>query len=57
MSTHDDCECAEGSSNDSDGQQIAAGSEGGDGCLHATPPDSKTSEFLKAMYYWVLSRF
>jgi hypothetical protein len=57
MNAPEDCGCAEANNGDSAGQPTASETGGDDLCPPAAPPDDKSSDLLKAMYYWVLSRF
>ena len=61
MKTEHDPGCAAGNSGDSAGQQTVAEMERDNGGPDSAPPESQSSELLqamlKAMYYWVLSRF
>ena len=57
MNAPEDYGCAEVNNGDSAGQQIASETRGDDLCPPAALPDDKSSDLLKAMYYWVLSRF
>jgi len=57
MNVPEDCEYPEPDSNDSEGQQIASRKEGVSSCLLIASPENKSSEFQKAKYFWVLSRF
>jgi hypothetical protein len=56
MSTEKDCECLKYDNGRSTEQEVAPENGGDAGSLEDAPPDSKSSEFPKAMYFWVLSR-
>jgi hypothetical protein len=56
MSTEGDSECAESNGGDSACQEVAPENNGDDGIAGDTRFRTASSELLKAMYYWVLSR-
>ena len=56
MSTEESSECAENNRGDSTEQGVAPENEGDDGIAGVAQYRSASSECLKALYYWVLSR-
>jgi hypothetical protein len=56
MNTEENSRSTKDNSGDSAVQQVAPENESDDASPEGVPPGSKSSELLKAMYYWVLSR-
>jgi hypothetical protein len=56
MNTESDCRCSEDNGGDSADEVAALEKENENGCPDSAPSKSRTSELLKAMYYFVLSR-
>jgi hypothetical protein len=57
MNAERDGQCSEDNGGDSAGEVSAlVKKENENGCPDSAPPQGRTSELLKAMYYFVLSR-
>jgi len=56
MNTENDCRCSGDNGGDSADEVAALEKDNENGCPDSVPSKSKTSELLKAMYYFVLSR-
>ena len=56
MNTESDCRCPEDKGGDSADEVSALEKEHENGCPDSAPSKSRTSELLKAMYYFVFSR-
>ncbi|MGP8202115.1 MAG: hypothetical protein ACLQU4_21735 [Limisphaerales bacterium] len=56
MNTESDCRCPGDKGGDSADEAAALEEDNENGCPDAVASKSRTSELLKAMYYFVLSR-